>query len=98
MENTFSHTRGTVTWFVMIAAISFTVSLAIHNSLQWFFCIGLGAIFLGGLLGNFRTGRFFSWDGPVEPNKFEGILGWSGAVLMLSAILEFVVLVSLGKD
>lgn len=81
----------------MTLIIGLVVSWHFDTGYEKIGVIGLGTIFLGGVVGCFRTGRFFSWSGPIEPNQLEGILGWSGAVLMVAAIIGFTLRVALGK-
>lgn len=95
MEETFSHTRGSVIWLVAVVAIGLVVSVKFHGSSEWLLGVGVGLIFIGGWVGCFRTGRYFSWEAPIKPNKFEGILGWSGAALMVAAFLGLILRVVL---
>lgn len=97
MENNFTHTKIKTIWLIADLIVGLFVSWQFDTGYEKVGALGLGTIFLGGVIGSFRTGRFFTWSGPVEPNQFEGIIGWSGAALMVAAIVGFTLRVALGK-
>ena len=97
MENKFTHTKITTIWLFVTLIVGLVISWHFDTGYENIGVVGLAAILLGGVIGSFRTGRFFTWSGQVEPNQFEGIIGWSGAVLMVAAIVGFTIRVALGK-
>lgn len=97
MENTFSHTKMTTIWLIASFAIGIVVSWQSESGFIHVGEIGLETIIFGGVLGCFSTRRFFSWNKKVDPSQLEGILGWSGAALMVAAIIGYALRVALGK-
>lgn len=87
----------TTVWLVATFAIGLIVSWQFESGYEKIGAIGLGTVLCGVVIGCFRTGRFFTWDGKVEPNQFEGVLGWSGAALLVAAIIGFTLRVAFGK-
>ncbi len=97
MENKYSHTKITTIWLIATFVLGLIGTYLFESGWERIGAAGLGIIFFGGIIGCFRTGRFFSWDGEVQPNQFEGILGWTGATLMVAAIVGLVCRAALGK-
>jgi len=97
VENSFTHTKMTTIWIVATFVIGLIVSWQFESGYEKTGAIGLGSAFLGIIIGCFRTGSFFTWDEPVEPTQFEGVLGWSGAALLVAAIIGYTLRVAFGK-
>ena len=84
---TFSLNRASLWLLVLVGAIGLTISVAVADSFSWVAGFGIAFVVLGGAMGCFRTGRFFTWQAPIEPNWIEGILGCSGAALVVAALV-----------
>lgn len=99
-EDTFSWSRGVTWWLTTVAAIGITLVLAEGTESLfpgvWLLFAGGGLVWLGAFLGSARTGSWSTWDTPVRPTYFEGIMGFTGVVLatcpLIVLLIRFVVL------
>ena len=95
MEDRFRWTRGVAAWGVLVGICS--VSYALANSDDYGaggLYLSLVGVLLGGLgsyLGSIRTDSWYTWDPPVEPTWFEGVLRITGLILFPSPVVAMVI-------
>jgi hypothetical protein len=79
-------------WLVGVLVLGVAYSFSVRSSSllpgELLLVVGVAVIFVGGVLGNARTGRWFSWQGRVVPSNLEWFLGLTGAVLFVSPLLH----------
>ncbi|MBI2397483.1 MAG: hypothetical protein HYV17_06760 [Xanthomonadales bacterium] len=80
--------------FVLIAGLGYSFAVRSSSLLpgQSLMVVGVALIMLGGVLGSARTGKWFTWDGRVIPNRIEWFFGLTGAVLFVSPFLHVLLL------
>jgi len=95
MEDRFQWTKGVFAWSALVAIGGVSVSLVGSDDHGfgggWLFLVGILLIGIGNLFGSFRTGSWYTWDPPVRPTWFEGVLGITGVVIFASPVIALVI-------
>ena len=76
--------------FVLGAGLSYSFAIRSISILpgENLLMVGMGLIVAAGVVGSARTGKWFTWDGRVIPNRLEWRIGLTGAVLFISPLLH----------
>ena len=84
-EPRFRWSRATVYWLLVVIFVGITLVLAEGADGAfpglWLIFVGTALIGTGQILGSARTGRWFTWNGKVQPTSFEAYVGLTGAAL-----------------
>jgi hypothetical protein len=85
-----------VVWLALVFVVGLILSFTSHeNSLipgEFLLVTGVALIFIGGVLGCARTGKWLTGDGQVIPSTIEWFLGLTGAILFVAPLFRILLL------